>query len=133
VFSPVAGGIAEGCGGGGARQHLKSSIRINVRPARLIERAAALTEPMPFELHESEREGAGESEERTRRPVGYHHYFNISGSDHACGESAGDKGPAERWRSHSPTTSPPTIRSANTPEEGEREKGREEEGERGRG
>ena len=107
---------------------------INVRPARLVESAAAPSGPMLFELRESEREGAGESEERTRRPVGYHHYLSSSGSDHACGESAGDKGPAERRRSHSPTTtSPPTIRSANTPEDGERERGREEEGERGRG
>jgi hypothetical protein len=41
-----------------------SSVCIDVRPARLVERAAAPSEPMPFELREREGEGAERSEER---------------------------------------------------------------------
>jgi hypothetical protein len=37
------------------RLHLRSSVCIDVRPAKLVERAAAPSEPMPFELRESER------------------------------------------------------------------------------
>jgi hypothetical protein len=44
--------------GGGGRQHLMLSVCIDVRPARLVESAAAPSEPMPFELRGSEREGA---------------------------------------------------------------------------
>jgi hypothetical protein len=45
-------------GGRGGRPHLMSSFCINVRPARLVERAAAPSGPMPFPLREggSERE-----------------------------------------------------------------------------
>jgi hypothetical protein len=49
---------------------LRSSVCINVRPARLVERTAAPSEPMPFELWESEREGAEGSKERTGRGKG---------------------------------------------------------------
>jgi hypothetical protein len=35
------------------RGHLMLSVFIDVRPARLVESAAAPSEPMPFELRES--------------------------------------------------------------------------------
>jgi hypothetical protein len=37
------------------RLHLILSVCINVRPARLVERAAAPSEPIPFELRERKR------------------------------------------------------------------------------
>ena len=47
-------------GGGRGRRHLMSSVCIDVRPARLVQSAAAPSEPMPFELRESrEREDRG--------------------------------------------------------------------------
>jgi hypothetical protein len=53
-------------GGGGGMRHLMLSVCIDVRPARLVESAAAPSEPMPFDLRES-TERAEESKERTGR------------------------------------------------------------------
>jgi hypothetical protein len=56
-----------------------SSVCMDVRPARLVESAAAPSGPMSFRLQESESEGAEGSEERTGRPEGYTHYAIIAG------------------------------------------------------
>ncbi len=63
VFRPWEGGRrggGEGGGEGGTKGgrgreggHLMSSVCIDVRPARLVESAAAPSGPMPFELRES--------------------------------------------------------------------------------
>ena len=50
----------------GGRPHLMSSDCIDVRPARLVERAAAPAGPMPFKLRESER---GSTREEAGRGV----------------------------------------------------------------
>ena len=76
-----------------------SSVCIDVRPARLVERAAAPSGLMSFQLREREAEGAERSEER-RSPGGGGGVVNaliiimISSwvSHHDCGESAGEKG-----------------------------------------
>jgi hypothetical protein len=60
----VIAGWGGRCGGGG-RPHLMFSVCIDARPARLVERTAAPSGPMPFELRESDGEGAQGSEERT--------------------------------------------------------------------
>jgi hypothetical protein len=57
-------------GGRGVRPHLMSSACIDVRPARLVERAAAPSGPMLFELRKSEGEEAEGLEESTG-PGGY--------------------------------------------------------------
>jgi hypothetical protein len=84
--------------GGGDRPHLMSSVCIDVRPARLVERAAAPSGPRAFDLWEREAEGAQGSEER-RSPGGEGGanaliIIMISSwvSHHDCGESAVEKG-----------------------------------------
>jgi hypothetical protein len=67
MIKPVARVIAEG--GEGDRPHPMSSVCIDVRPARLVERAAAPSGPSSFALWEREAEGAQGSEER-RSPGG---------------------------------------------------------------
>jgi hypothetical protein len=49
---------AEERGGRGGRRHPMSNVCIKVKPARLVERAAAPSGPMSFALRESQREGA---------------------------------------------------------------------------
>jgi hypothetical protein len=58
------GGRAEGEGGGAGQPHPILSVCIDVRPTRLVERAVAPSEPMPFELREREGERAQGLEER---------------------------------------------------------------------
>jgi hypothetical protein len=64
------------------------SVCIDVRPARLVERAAAPSGPMSFELRESESVGAaGGSVERAGQGAYYVIIivmFSSLGSDHAC-------------------------------------------------
>ena len=57
VFSPVGHRVQRRRGEGGGRRHLMSSVWIKERPARLVESAAAPSEPMSFELRETGREG----------------------------------------------------------------------------
>jgi hypothetical protein len=95
-------------------QHPMSSVCIDVRPARLVERAAALSEPMPFSLRERVGEGAERSEEK-RGPGERGGEVNALiiimlsslGSHYACGDSAGEKGPAERRTAPAPP--PPSL------------------------
>jgi hypothetical protein len=94
--------------GGKVGWHLISSVCIDVRPARLVESAAAPSEPMPFQLWER-AERADESEERTGRVAGV--WMLLYNSNHygRARERMGRRGKGGRLP---PTTTSPRKQSS---------------------